>query len=258
MNHLPISRLPDRTRCSPRSGCALLLGAIGGDHISGMLRLPFGRALGAAAAFAIISFQPGDGAFGGLYRITPFVIFAKAATYILGAIALFMSGGFLKSASMERYEYSLLVMFASLGAGVMLSANDLMTLYVGIETLSLSSTSSPLQRDKLKSAEAGLKYFVLGALASGLLLLWIIADLWLHQLDQLRCHRTAPHPSAWSSAVLMICGLAFKASAAPFTSGRGRHEERLLRSWPSSPAPQDRRGRAAGARNVHDVRPARG
>src|SRR5689334_1454548 len=151
---------------------ALLLGAIGGDRISGLLRFLSAVALAAAAVLAFIQFPQGDAdAFNGLYHITPFVIFAKGAAYALAALALFMSGGFLKSASMERYEYSLLTVFASMGAGVMLSANDLMTLYVGIETLSLSSyVLAAFRRDNLQSAEAGLKYFVLGALASGLLL----------------------------------------------------------------------------------------
>jgi NADH-quinone oxidoreductase subunit N len=198
---------------------ALLLGAIGGDRISGMLRLLSVVALGAAAALAIMQFQGGEAeAFGGLYRITPFVIFAKAAAYMLGAVALFMSGGFLKSASMERYEYSLLVTFASLGAGVMLSANDLMTLYVGIETLSLSSyVLAAFQRDKLKSAEAGLKYFVLGALASGLLLYGSSLIYGFAGSTNYAIIAAAPTSVGLVfGLVLMICGLAFKASAAPF------------------------------------------
>src|SRR6185295_7056210 len=77
---------------------ALLLGAIGGDRIAGLIRLLSVLALAGAAALAIIQFPAGNAeAFGGLYRITPFVLFAKAFTYGLGAVALLMSGGFLKS-----------------------------------------------------------------------------------------------------------------------------------------------------------------
>src|SRR5262245_29012673 len=87
----------------------LLLGAIGGDRASGLLRFLSVIALAAAAALTFIQFSQGDAvAFNGLYRITPFVMFAKGAAYALAALSLFMSGGFLKSASMERYEYSLL------------------------------------------------------------------------------------------------------------------------------------------------------
>src|SRR5215475_3611869 len=81
----------------------LLLGAVGGDKASGLLRFLSVIALAAASAISIMQFPAGDAeAFNGLYRATPFVIFAKAATYALGAVALFMSGGFLKSANMER------------------------------------------------------------------------------------------------------------------------------------------------------------
>ena len=210
--------LPDAVLAGYGLG-ALLLGAMGGDRASGLLRLLSVVALAAAAALAFIQFPQGEAvAFNSLYRITPFVIFAKGATYALAALALLMSGGFLKSASMERYEYSLLVVFASMGAGVMLSANDLMTLYVGIETLSLSSyVLAAFRRDSLKSAEAGLKYFVLGALASGLL---------LYGSSLIYGFAGGTGYAAIAAAntsvgltfglVLVICGLAFKASAAPF------------------------------------------
>ena len=98
---------------------ALLLAAIGGDRISVLLRILTSFALATAAVFAFIQFPQGDAeAFNDLYRVTPFVLFAKGATYALAALALLMSGGFLRAASMERYEYSLLVVFAAMGAGV--------------------------------------------------------------------------------------------------------------------------------------------
>ncbi|HEV7692115.1 MAG TPA: NADH-quinone oxidoreductase subunit N [Hyphomonadaceae bacterium] len=198
---------------------ALLLGAIGGDRIAGLIRLLSVIALGAAATLTVIQFPMGDAeAFGGLYRITPFVLFAKAFTYGLGAVALLMSGGFLKSSKMERYEYSLLTIFASMGAGVMLSANDLMTLYVGIETLSLSSyVLAAFKRDNLQSAEAGLKYFVLGALASGLLLYGSSLVYGFSGSTNYQMIAAAGDSVGLQfGLVLIICGLAFKASAAPF------------------------------------------
>jgi NADH-quinone oxidoreductase subunit N len=198
---------------------ALMLGAIGGDRIAGLIRLLSVLALAAAAALAVTQFPAGaQEAFGGLYRITPFVIFAKVATYGLGAAALLMSGGFLKTASMERYEYSLLTVFASMGAGVMVSANDLMTLYVGIETLSLSSyVLAAFRRDQLQSAEAGLKYFVLGALASGLLLYGSSLVYGFAGSTNYQIIAAADDTVGLTfGLVLIICGLAFKASAAPF------------------------------------------
>ncbi len=198
---------------------ALLLGAIGGDRVAGLLRLLSVIALAAAAVLAFMQFPQGAAeAFGGLYRITPFVLFAKGATYALGAASLFMSGGFLKAAHMERYEYSLLLVFAAMGAGVMLSANDLMTLYVGIETLSLSSyVLAAFRRDNLKSAEAGLKYFVLGALASGLLLYGSSLVYGFAGSTNYAVIAAADNSVGLIfGLVLIICGLAFKASAAPF------------------------------------------
>lgn len=204
----------------------LLIGAIGGDRIAGLLRLLAALALAAAAAASFWQFGKGEAisAFAsamspeGLYRATLFTIFAKGATYALASLALFMSGGFLKTAQMERYEYPLLVAFGSLGAGLMLSANDLMTLYVGIETLSLSSyVLAAFKRDSVKSAEAGLKYFVLGALASGLLLYGSALIYGFAGGTGYAAIAAAPSSVGLVfGLVFLICGLAFKASAAPF------------------------------------------
>ena len=116
-----------------------------------------------------------------------------------------------------RYEYALLVIFASLGMGITLSANDLMTLYLGIETLSLSSyVLAAFNRDSQRSSEAGLKYFVLGALASGLI---------LYGASLVYGFSGSTNYDAIAQAefgiglvfglVLLITGLAFKVSAAP-------------------------------------------
>src|SRR5690606_26225338 len=138
---------------------------------------------------------------------------AKTVTYGLAAFALLMSGGSLKTAQMERYEYPLLIVFASFGAGMMLSANDLMTLYVGIETLSLSSyVLAAFRRDSVKSAEAGLKYFVLGALASGLLLYGSSLVYGFTGGTGYAVIAAAPDSIGLTfGLVFLICGLAFKA-----------------------------------------------
>lgn len=225
--------LADITNAAPEAILAgfglvgLLIGAIGGDRISGLLRLLAVAALGAAAAAAVMQFGRGESisAFAsaplapdGLYKATMFTIFAKVVTYGMAAAALLMSGGALKSSQMERYEYPLLIVFASLGAGMMLSANDLMTLYVGIETLSLSSyVLAAFRRDSLKSAEAGLKYFVLGALASGLLLYGSSLVYGFTGGTGYAAIAAAPESIGLTfGLVFVICGLAFKASAAPF------------------------------------------
>jgi NADH-quinone oxidoreductase subunit N len=197
----------------------VLLGAIGGDRTSVGVRLLSVVALTLASALSFVQFgQPAVDAFGGIYRVTPYTAFAKAITYGMAATALLMSGGALKHAKMERYEFALLTVFASMGAGVTLSANDLMTLYLGIETLSLSSyVLAAFQRDSLKSSEAGLKYFVLGALASGLLLYGSSLIYGFAGDTSYTAIATAPYSVGLVfGLVLIICGLAFKASAAPF------------------------------------------
>lgn len=116
-----------------------------------------------------------------------------------------------------RYEYSLLILFAALGMGITLSASDLMPLYLGIETLSLSSyVLASFHRDSARSAEAGLKYFVLGALASGILLYGISMVYGFSGSTQYEVIAQAePGLGFLFGMVLMITGLAFKVSAAP-------------------------------------------
>jgi NADH-quinone oxidoreductase subunit N len=197
----------------------VLLCAIVGDKISGFMRILSAVALAVAAGIAFYQVEWGrQPAFGGLYLVLPVTSFAKGVMYAMAAACTFMSGGALKRQGMDRYEYSLLTLFASMGAGVMLSANDLMTLYMGVETLSLASyVLAAFQRDSVRSAEAGLKYFVLGALASGLLLYG--ASLVYGYSGSTNYEVIAAAPSSIGMTfglVLLITGLAFKCAAAPF------------------------------------------
>ncbi len=197
----------------------VLFGAIAGDRVSVLMRLLCVTVLVGAAvlAFQQIS-MPATAAFNDLYLVSPFVAFAKTVAYATAAVALLISGGFVRRAGLERYEYSLLTVFAVLGSGMMLSANNLMTLYMGIEMLSLSSyVLASFQRDNVKSAEAGLKYFVLGALASGLLLYGSsLIYGFAGGLDYATIAAAPMSVGMVFGLVLLICGLAFKASAAPF------------------------------------------
>ena len=148
----------------------VLLGAMLKDNFNSM-SFKFGAlTLFAAAGLSLVNYDGGE-AFNGLVRTNTFVNFAKFVSFTVGGFALVMSEGFLKRHNTIRYEYALLTIFACLGMGMILSAADLMTLYMGVETLSLSSyVLAAFHRDSARSSEAGLKYFVLGALASGMLL----------------------------------------------------------------------------------------
>lgn len=194
----------------------VLVGAILGDRFNG-ISYKFGAlALFGAAALAAMHFGGGD-AFNGLVRTNTFVNFAKVVSFVLAGVALLVSEGFLKRHEISRYEYALLVIFASLGMGIILSAADLMTLYMGIETLSLSSyVLAAFHRDSARSSEAGLKYFVLGALASGMLLYGAsLVYGFTGTTSFAGIAEAGISTGAMFGMVLMIVGLAFKISAAP-------------------------------------------
>ncbi|MCB9961545.1 MAG: NADH-quinone oxidoreductase subunit NuoN [Hyphomonas sp.] len=194
----------------------VLLGALMKDAFNG-LAFKFGAlALFGAAAIAALFYAGGE-AFNGLVRTNTFVNFAKIVAFAIGGFALLMSEGFMKRQGTGRYEYALLTIFAALGMGVILSAADLMTLYMGVETLSLSSyVLAAFHRDSARSSEAGLKYFVLGALASGMLLYGASLVYGFTGTTSFAGIADAKLSTGMMfGMVLMISGLAFKISAAP-------------------------------------------
>ena len=194
----------------------VLAGAFIGDKFNG-LSFKLGAATLVLAAVVVLLNWEGGEAFGGLVSTGPFVNFAKFVSFLAGAATLLMGENFLKRHGTIRYEYPLLVIFASLGMGIILSASNLMTLYMGIETLSLSSyVLASFHRDSIRSSEAGLKYFVLGALASGILLYGI--SLVYGFTGSTAYGDIANAESSIGllfGMVLMITGMAFKVSAAP-------------------------------------------
>jgi NADH-quinone oxidoreductase subunit N len=110
-------------------------------------------------------------AFSGTMIIDPFTRFLKLLVLGGSAIAMLMSVDYLRDEKLTRFEFPLLITLATLGMLVMISANDLIVLYVGLELQSLALyVLASFARDNARSTEAGLKYFVLGALSSGMLL----------------------------------------------------------------------------------------
>ncbi len=194
----------------------VLIGAFLKDGFNA-LSFKFGAAALIGAAVLTGLNWDGGRAFDGLVETGPFVNFAKVVSYVSGAIALLMAEGFLRRHETGRYEYSLLVIFAALGMGMILSASNVMVLYLGVETLSLSSyVLASFHRDSARSAEAGLKYFVLGALASGILLYGIsLVYGFTGSTFYEDIAAAEPQLGFLFGMVLMITGLAFKVSAAP-------------------------------------------
>ncbi len=129
--------------------------------------------LALVVAFVLVWVAPDatDTAFGGMFVADRFAAFLKLLVLLASALAVIMSLDYIEREDMARFEFPVLMLFATLGMLMMVSANDLISLYVGLELQSLALyVVAAFRRDSLRSTEAGLKYFVLGALASGMLL----------------------------------------------------------------------------------------
>jgi NADH-quinone oxidoreductase subunit N len=156
----------------------IALGAIALMMVSAFVRRPYafthwgGVALLLAAAVALIGApQEAGRVFEGMWAADGFAAFGKLIIYLSAVIAIIMARGWFDRTFEHGAEYPVLILFSALGASVMVSATDLMMLYVGLELQSLSAyVLASYRRNDERSAEAGLKYFVLGALASGILL----------------------------------------------------------------------------------------
>jgi NADH-quinone oxidoreductase subunit N len=110
-------------------------------------------------------------AMAGSFVVDSFAKFMKALTLIGAAASIVMSTDYLKREGINRFEFPILIVLSTIGMLMVISANDLIALYLGLELLSLSSyVIAAFHRDDVRSTEAGLKYFVLGALSSGMLL----------------------------------------------------------------------------------------
>ncbi len=194
-------------------------------------------AIAAAAAFfaAGVHLVPGlhEGAvgpatlaFGGLLKIDSFALFAKALIYLAAIGCLMIAPGFFNSAAAGsergmRAEYPVLILFAALGMSIMVSANDFMALYLGLELNSLAAyVLASVLRNDTRSAEAGLKYFVLGALASGILLYGmslLYGFTGATDFAGVRAGLTGDLATgALFGLIFVLAGLAFKIAAVPF------------------------------------------
>jgi len=123
-----------------------------------------------AAAF-IVAVLPDGKTFGGSFVIDEFARFLKILVYIGSGTAIVMSLDYLAAERQEKFEYAILILLSTVGMGMLISAGDLIALYLGLELMSLALyVVAASNRDSVRSTEAGLKYFVLGALSSGMLL----------------------------------------------------------------------------------------
>ena len=161
-------------------------------------------------------------AFGGMFVDDGFSRFAKVVILISAACVLVMSQGYMAARGILKFEYPLLIALAAVGMMMMVSAGDLMALYMGLELQSLALyVVASLRRDSVKSTEAGLKYFVLGALSSGLLLYgasltYGFAGTTLFSGIIQTATEGEVSIGLLFGLVFLMAGMAFKVSAVPF------------------------------------------
>ena len=181
--------------------------------------------VGVFVALALWIGFAGEGArpaFDGMFQDDPFARFAKIVILLSAAAVLAIGQDYMARLEMDRFEYPVLITLAVVGMMMMVSAGDLIALYVGLELMSLSLyVVAAFRRDSVRSTEAGLKYFVLGSMSSGLLLYGasliygfsgttnfagIISTLGGEHIPL----------GVLFGLVFMLAGLSFKVSAAPF------------------------------------------
>jgi NADH-quinone oxidoreductase subunit N len=176
-------------------------------------------------AFALIGFvlgRPQGVAFNGLLKVDDFGHYAKLIIGLTAAVALIFTKSYFKAEKLDRFEFSVLMIYAVLGMSIMVSANNLLALYIGLELQALALyIMAAFNRDSLRSSEAGLKYFVLGALSSGLLLYGMSMIYGFTGFLDFAGIASAIQTGGVNGGlvagmVFMMCGLAFKISAAPF------------------------------------------
>jgi NADH-quinone oxidoreductase subunit N len=198
----------------------LMLGVFGGARTVGAVTF-LAVCLLFVALLAVV-FVPGNGvSFNGAFVVDPFARLMKVLTLIGSGVAIIMSWGYARAEKFDRFEYPVLIVIATLGMMMMISANDLIAVYIGLELQSLALyVVAAINRDSIRSTEAGLKYFVLGALSSGMLLYG--ASLIYGFTGQTTFAGIALALKGGSSVglifglVFLITGFAFKVAAVPF------------------------------------------
>ncbi|MBC6438293.1 MAG: NADH-quinone oxidoreductase subunit NuoN [Rhodobacteraceae bacterium] len=195
---------------------------ISGDRLAGTLTQV------TAALFVVMALYIGvtpDGtrdAFGGMVIDDGFARFAKIMILLSTAAVLLISQDFMAKSDLLRFEYPMLIALATVGMMMMVSSGDLIVLYMGLELQSLSLyVIAALRRESVRSTEAGLKYFILGALSSGLLLygaslVYGYAGTTLFSGIIAAAGDGKVELGLLFGLVFLLAGLAFKVSAAPF------------------------------------------
>jgi len=158
--------------------------------------------------------------FGGSFVVDGFARFLKLLALAGSAVAIVMSPRYLAAEHQQRFEYSILILLSTTGIMMLISAGDLIALYLGLELMSLALyVLAAINRDSVRSTEAGLKYFVLGALSSGMLLYGaslVYGFTGTVSFAGIAKAATVPNLGLIFGLVFLFAGFCFKVSAVPF------------------------------------------
>lgn len=200
----------------------LMVGVFRGDKSFGLVSVLSVIALAASAGAILGQGDAVTPAFGGAIVADGFARFTKLLILIGSAAAIALSQGFMRSEKIARFEFPILILFATIGMMIMVSAQNLISFYTGLELQSLSLyVLAAFNRDSLRSSKSGLKYFVLSALASGILLYGMS---FIYGFTGSTQYSAIAHVVAQSGQniglvfglVFFIAGIIFKISAVPF------------------------------------------
>lgn len=200
----------------------LMLGVFRGDQSTRLVTLLSVGLMVVAGGFVLAQGNARVETFGGSFVVDAFSHFAKILILLGSSVILLMARDYQRRENMERFEFPILVLLATLGMLMMVSANDLIALYMGLELQSLALyVIAAFKRDSERSTEAGLKYFVLGALASGILLYGASLIYGFTGTTNFTALASLMGEAETSiglifGLVFLTAGLAFKISAVPF------------------------------------------
>jgi len=203
----------------------LMIGVFHRRDATGLVSLLAAGTLAAAAVLVLLfGGEAPEPAFFGMFMTSTFAQFAKVLILLGAFLAIVLSDDYMRREQARRFEYPVLIVYATVGMMMMVSAADLIALYVGLELQSLSLyVIASIRRDTTRSTEAGLKYFVLGALSSGMLLYGCSliygfsgTTAFVELVDIIDATEGAPPTGLVFGLVFLVAGLAFKVSAVPF------------------------------------------
>ncbi len=198
----------------------LMIGAFNGPKTTGLITV-LGICLLIVTGVAELMLPAGKlVTFGGSFIVDDYARFLKVLALIASGVTLMLSREFLEHESRSIFEYAILVLLSTIGMMVLISAGDLITLYLGLELMSLALyVVAASNRDNAKSTEAGLKYFVLGALSSGMLLYgasMVYGFTGTVNFAGIAAEAKTGNIGLIFGLVFVLAGLCFKVSAVPF------------------------------------------